>query len=83
MEVKFFRQDVPNNGNVVVLQFDTGTNEDVMERVVSEIAGYRAHNVFKEKENPWLRVIVFGINELAFETRECVVDEMTGDITLR
>ena len=83
MEVKIFRQDVPNNGNVVVLQFDTGTNEDVMERVVSEIAGYRAHIVFKEKDNPCLRVIVFDINELAFETRECVVDEMTGDITLR
>lgn len=83
MEVKIFRQGMPNNGNVVVLQFDTDTNADVMERVVSKIVGNELHNVFIEKENPWLRAIVFGINELAFETNECVVDEMTGDITLQ
>ena len=52
MEVKIFRQGMPNNGNVVVLQFDTDTNADVMESVASKIVGNELHNVFIEKEIP-------------------------------
>ena len=69
-DIEIYEQDLNGDGKLAILI--GGLNQDnpkaYMDAVVSKYVDDKMYNEFIEEplDNPWVRVIIFGINNLSF-----------------
>ena len=70
-DVKCKQVVLGNGAYVVILRggFQSSNPQQYMDNVVSELVGKDSYNEFIEKflDNPWVRIIIFDFNNIAFE----------------
>ncbi|EGV44226.1 hypothetical protein BZARG_1000 [Bizionia argentinensis JUB59] len=74
-DIQIFEQEIKNSdkkvGKIAILR--GGLNSDnptqIMNKAVSDYVGRKGHNQFVEihLDNPWVRVVLDGINELDYK----------------
>lgn len=74
-KIEFFEQDLISGnkkvGSLAILRggLNTGNPSALMDAAVSKIVDDKPYNEFVEihLDNPWVRVVVFGINDLEYK----------------
>ncbi len=74
MKVKIFEQDLTSGGKLAILigGMDSVEPKNDMDKVVSKYVDGNTYNDFVDYhlDNPWVRVVIQGMNELNYEEKD-------------
>lgn len=81
-DVEIVEIPVGNRRKVSILRGGINKPKSYMDRVVSEYVGHALHNQFIEVflDNPYVRVVIQGINEFDYETFDTAVHHLDDNL---